>query len=746
MAEAEAAEARTVRRNQRRGALPPAELPDDPAVFAGRQAELAQLRDEVRRPGLGADGEAPRCRVLIVAGRRGSGRTALAVRFARTVAADYPDGQFFVRMTGPGGGPVPAERAAEVLLEALGEPRPPAPLPDPDTEEQDAEQRAASGPAALREALAGRQVLLVLDDVTQVEQVEALLPPSDGCLVVAVTSGPLTGLADARPVVIGGLGASAATAVLVAHAGDTRIVCDPVAARTLAETLACHPMALCLVGGWLRARPRASVTDVLRLLAAHPAERPRVPSHEPEAAGPGGRDTSEPEAGGLRGRDAPEPLRVVLAKRPGAAEPGVEPLLRAFDLVRDGLPAQAARLLRLLTLAPGGVADPRTASALLGCPVDAAEVHLATLAEQQLLRPVGARGRHELPGCLREPLAVLLVEDRPAETELARARLLERLTRLLTACCHQLAPAGGPAPDPLPGPLRFSGSAEAWQWLDTELPVLRAALDTAVADGALDGLAMRLATALVRALPLWAGGPEPVAADLYALHGTVLELALRGGLHRQQAAALVNLGDLHATAGQHRRALERYRSALGPARAADDHVAVCRILEAVAGAFRASGDLVRAADWYGRALGLRRRRGEQADEVRLLGRLAAAHTAQGRIGDALKDYRAAAALHRKLGDPAGAVGATLGAARVQELAGNPDQAVRTLRDALEEARGVAGPPGARLQTQVLLRTAEALERAGDAEGGRARREQAAALGLPQRRRSGEAATHPVVTE
>lgn len=708
VAEAKAAEARTVRQNQRRGAVLPAELPDDPAVFAGRQAELAQLRDEVGQPGLGGDEEVPRCRVLIVAGRRGSGRTALAVRFARTVAADYPDGQFFVRMSEPGGAPVPAEQAAEVLLEALGEPRPPAPLPDPDSEEG-----GGSGPAALREALAGRQVLLVLDDVQQAEQVEALLPPTDGCLVVAVTSGPLTGLADARPVVIGGLGASAATAVLVAHAGDTRIVCDPVAARTLAETLACHPMALCLVGGWLRARPRASVTDVLRVLADH----------------------------------TPEPPRVLLAKRPGAAEPGVEPLLRAFDLVHDGLPAPAARLLRLLTLAPGGVADPRTASALVGCPVDAAAVHLATLAEQQLLRPAGPRGRHELPGCLREPLAALLAGDRPAETELARARLLERLTRLLTACCHQLAPTGGPAPDPLPGPLRFTGPAEAWQWLDTELPVLRAALDTAVADGALDGLAMRLATALVRALPLWAGGPGPVAADLYALHGTVLDLAVRGGLHRQQAAALVNLGDLRATAGEHRRALERYRSALGPARAADDHVAVCRILEAVAGAFRASGDLVRAADWYGRALGLRRRRGEQADEVRLLGRLAAAHTAQGRMGDALKDYRAAAALHRKLGDPAGTVGATLGAARVQELAGNPDQAVRTLRDALEEARGLAGPPGVRLQTQVLLRTAEALERAGDTAGGRARREQAAALGLPQGRRSEEGAeTHQVVTD
>ena len=732
-----------------------AELPLESPYFTGRRAELAQLAEEVGRPALGssaeadgaadADGALPHSRVLVVAGRPGSGRTSLAVRFARTVAEDYPDGQFFVRMSAPDGTPVAAGAAARLLLGALGEPRGALGPDGPADDDADC--------ATVREVLAQRQVLLVLDDVQRPEQVRALLPQAPGCLVVAVTAGPLTGLADARPCVIGGLDLAAATAVLVGLAGDTRIVCDPVAARALAEALACHPTALNLAGGWLRARPRASVTDVLRLLAAGPAAAPDTvpaPAVPPEAAPtrvataptaapaaaslrpvsvPGSPSPSSAAAASPAGAAAPRP-RVELEKRPGAAPPGEEPLRRAFDLVHGGLPAAAARLLRLLTLAPDGVTDPRTASALLGCPVDAAAVHLATLAEQRLLLPESDADphRYRLPGCLRPTLRALLAGDRASETELAGARLLERLNRLLSACCRQLAPGSGPAAEALPGPLRFTGAADAWNWLDAELTVLRAAVRAAQSDGALDGLAMRLATGLVRALPLWAGAPEPVAADLYSLHTTVLELAVRGVLPRQQAAALVNLGDLHAAAGQHDRALERYRAALGPARTADDQTAVGRILEAAAGAYRASGDLVRAADWYGRALALRRKRGEQGDELRLLGRLAATHTAQGKLSDALKEYRAAAALHRRLGDEVAAVGAMLGAARVQELAGNGEQALRSRSEALEAARRVADPVAARRsQVQVLLRTAEALERAGDFGGARVQREQAAAL-------------------
>jgi Tetratricopeptide repeat len=663
--------------------------------------------------GAGAGGGAEAAaRVLVIAGRPGSGRTSLALHFAHGIAADYPDGQFFVRLGEPGAGPVPAGRVARQLLAALGEPGGQRPVAEREGAAEAGADREHPDCAALRAALAGRRALLVLDDVRTADQLAALLPQAPGCLVVAVTAGPLTGIADARPCVLGGLGTRTALALLTGLAGDTRIVCDPVAARGLAEGLACHPTALRLVGGWLRTRPSASVADARQLLAE-----------------------TQP--------------RVSLLKQPGAALRDTEPLRRAFDLVYEGLGAPAARLLRLLTIAPDARAEPRTAAALLGCPVDTAAAHLAALAEQQLLNPrpqpgeSGPDGGYELPECLRPPLAGLLAADRAAETELARARLLERLVRLLTACVRRIAPGPGPDPEPLPASLRFGSAADAWRWLDSELPVLRAAVRIAFADGALDGLAMRLATTLVRALPLWAGSATAVAADLYELHGTILELAARGGKTRQQAAALVNLGDLHARSGEHARALERYRAALGPARAVEDQVAVGRILEAVAGAYRASGDLVRAADWYGRALALRRSRGEREQELRLLGRVAAVHTAQGRHVDALRDYKAAVVLHRKLGDTVGAVAAQLGMARVQEVSGNTEQALRTQREALAAARGLGGgPAAARLQGQVLVRMAEALERAGDPSGARAQREQAAALGLPATRSAAADGTPP----
>ncbi|MBC3844410.1 ATP-binding protein [Streptacidiphilus sp. 4-A2] len=645
-----------------------AALPGSPPHFAGRAAELTRLREEVGRPAFGtrtAEEEtaaAGRTRVLVVAGRPGSGRTSLALHFARGLAADYPDGQFFVRLGEPGAGAVPAGRVARELLAALGEPGGQRPVAERESGAESGADRDHPDCVALRAALAGRRALLVLDDVRTADQLAALLPQAPGCLMVAVTAGPLTGIADARPCVISGLDLRTALGVVISLAGDTRIVCDPVAARGLVELLACHPTALRLVGGWLRTRPGASVADARQLLAETPS-------------------------------------RVSLLKQPGAALRDTDPLRRAFDLAYEGLSAPAARLLRLLTIAPEGRAEPRTASALLGCPVDTAAAHLAALAEQQLLNPGRPGDGHELPECLRAPLTGLLAADRAAETELARARMLERLVRLLTACVHRLAPGSGPEPEPLPAALRFGSAADAWRWLDRELPVLRGAVRIAVADGELDGLAMRLATTLVRALPLWAGSAEAVAADLYELHGTVLELAARGGRIRQQAAALVNLGDLHARAGEHARALERYRAALGPARSVDDQVAVARILEAVAGAYRASGDLVRAATgtagrWLRRSP--RARRGAAA-----AGPPRRAHAAQGaRRGAARIPLGGGDAPQARRRGRGGGRGSR---ARAQELSGSTEQGLRTQREALAAAArcpttrpgpGSRGCPGA----------------------------------------------------
>ncbi|MFE4392234.1 MULTISPECIES: tetratricopeptide repeat protein [Streptomycetaceae] len=714
------------------GAVPGLErLPAAPTLFVGRRAELAALRAAAARPASG------RCPVLVLAGRPGSGRTVLAARFARTVAADYPDGVLFVRLSAPDGGRVAPARAARLLLEQL-DPQTAVPLPGMGEDGRD-----EPGCVALREALAGLRVLLVLDDVRDAGQVWPLLADEPGCLVLATTAGPLTGIEDIDPVILGGLDRQASGELLADLVGGTRISCDPVGGADLAEACASRPAALRLMAGWLRGNPKIAVTEAARELnrvvgeetavtgaVAEPAaggeaaavasskekekEKGRAPkkkegeraakaSGAPSvgpagaagAAGPGGaaRGPSGKAAPGKPGEGrAGEPAAAAAAVTESAGDPAAwvkpgpepaepvpvpdnDPLLGAFSLLYRGLPAAQARMLRTLTLAPAQTADPRTASALVGCPVPDAAATLAALAERELLGEEAPTAdgtpRYRVPGRLYPRLVRLREqEDRPTETELARARLLERLVRLTESARALLDPAAGPGSgqDPLPAPLRLRSAAHAREWLLGERELLLGAVADAIGQGDLDGSAGRLVTALLRALPL-TGAAAPT--DLYRLHELVLTVAERNGRPRRASAALLNLGDLQASAGRWEQAAAHYRAALEHARRADDEPLCARALESAANCHRALGDAVRAADWYGRALGLRQALGDHAAEARLLARVAEAHTAQRRFDEADREYRAALAVLRRLGDERGleAVGGALADLRERVDAG-----------------------------------------------------------------------------
>ncbi|MCZ9343160.1 hypothetical protein NGM37_35915, partial [Streptomyces sp. TRM76130] len=78
-----------------------------------------------------------------------------------------------------------------------------------------------------------------------------------------------------------------------------------------------------------------------------------------------------------------------------------DPLARVFRLVHAALPGAAARMLRLLCLAPAGLVDPHTASALAGCSVGGARTALDDLAALGLLRRLDSPlPEYEVPGCL----------------------------------------------------------------------------------------------------------------------------------------------------------------------------------------------------------------------------------------------------------------------------------------------------------------------------------------------------------
>ncbi|GJF27785.1 hypothetical protein KNE206_04850 [Kitasatospora sp. NE20-6] len=640
-------------------------LPAGPAVFAGRRAELAALATAAGRSTEG------RGRLVVLAGRPGSGRTALAVRYARSAAAQYPDGVLHARLTAPDGSRTPPGRAARRLLEQL-DAVPAGLLPEGGPEGVD--EPAAT---ALRAVLAERRVLLLLDDVRDAAQLRPLLGTGPGSLVLAVTTGPLTGIEAVDPVIIGGLDQASAVGLLGDLVGGTRVSCDPVGAGDLAEACACRPAALRLTAVRLRADARAAVTDAVAELAAGTRERPATAG--PRDTGPAAGD--RPAEDTAAGPDAEEERRRARALLPEDAPvpvPDGDPLGAAFELLYRTLPAAQARMLRMLTLAPCQLADLRTASALAGCPAPEAAALLDRLAEQELLNAEAPSGdgtpRYRVPGWLHPRLVELRAEaDRPAEVELARARLLERLVRMVDSAQALLAPGDGPRPDPLPGALRLSGAGHAARWLDEERDQLLTAVGGAIGHGDLDGSAGRLVAALLRALPL----TEATApADLHRLHELVLEVAERGAAPRRAAAALLNLGDLQAAAGRWERAAARYRDALDRARAAGDDAGCARALESAAGCYRALGDPLRAGDWYGRALALRQQAGDAPGEARLLARVAEAHSAQRRFEEALREYRAALGMLRRLGDDRGAASVGHALDRLQrQLAGELDHPI-----------------------------------------------------------------------
>lgn len=630
--------------------------------FLGRGRELKELRADIERAGLDtlAGRKPPRARVLLIAGRPGSGRTALAEKLVRQVADDYPDGALRVRLAEPDGTPVPVERAARDLLTALGLPTPAGAVEDDLTD-------------ALRTALAGRRALLLLDDAASAEQVDALLPDSPHCLVVAVSGGgPLTGIADVRPCTLGGLDTKSALELLTRFTGSVRITVDPRAAENLVETCQAQPAALTLAGGWLAARPQAAVAD--------------------------------------------------LAKRLRAAGDEATPLGRVFRLVHEQLPAPAARLLRLLSLAPIGLVDPHTASALAGCSVSVARTSLDEFVSLGLLRAVTSPlPQYEVPGCLHPLLCSLAeAEERPAELQLARARMLERTVRLLQSCraiTETDNPDAREKVQSLPRALRFPSPRAAADWLAIRRPALLASARLAVADGELDTLARRLMSQLVRAMVAHYG-TQAAAPDLYGIHGLVLDVAERRKLPREKAAALLNLADLDARTGRTAKALVRYRAALDAGREANDPYATGRAMESVGGAHQELGDHDRAADWFGRALAQRLARDERADAARLYGRIATAHTYAGRYGEALRNWRAAIVVYRKNGDVAAHARALSELARVQEYAGRPAESLHTCQEAVEWARRAED---VRLQAALQLRVADTLERLGDSAAARLHR-------------------------
>jgi DNA-binding SARP family transcriptional activator/DNA-binding XRE family transcriptional regulator len=227
----------------------PAELPDEVTGFSGRTTDLTRL-DTVLSHLFVAEREHSMPLVAAIHGTAGMGKTALAVHWGHRARAHFPDGQLFVNLRGFDAVQAPAE-PGQVLgrfLRCLGV--------EPELIPRDPAERAA----CFRSTVAGRRMLVVLDNAADTEQVRPLLPGTSSCVVLVTSRKRLDGLA-AHDVPVDTLRPSEAMALFENVVGRHRVAAEVTAAAELAQLCGYLPLALRLAASQLLLRPRLTFAE-----------------------------------------------------------------------------------------------------------------------------------------------------------------------------------------------------------------------------------------------------------------------------------------------------------------------------------------------------------------------------------------------------------------------------------------------------------------------------------------------------
>ncbi len=544
----------------RGGPTGPRQLPPDPCGFTGRAAELAALDRLLDL----ADREVSAVAISAVAGTGGVGKTALAVHWAHRVADRFPDGQLHVDLRGydPDQPLDPADVLAG-FLRALGVPGAEIPY--------DAAERAAR----YRTLVAGRRMLVLLDNARSAEHVRLLLPGTPSCFVLVTSRDSLAGLVarhGARRLHLDLLAGDEAVALLRTLVGP-RIDAEPVAAAALAERCARLPLALRLAAEIATSRPSPTLDELVAGLAD---ER--------------------------RGLDA------VTADERCAVR-------AVFSWSYRRLPDPAARLFRLLGLHPGRDLDGYAAAGLAGLDLGATRRLADVLVRAHLVERTTS-GRLRMHDLLRAYAAELAGRDPAADRRQARSRLFDHYLGTASAAVDTLSPAehhrrlrlrraDGPVP-PVDEP------AAARAWLDAELPNLVAVAAHAAGHGWPEPAGLLSATLSYH---LESGGHY---AEALAVYGHALTAARDRGDRAAEGDAHHRIGNILGNLGQHAASAEHYERALVIQRETGDADMIGRTLTNLGNLYQRWGRPAEALGHFEAALALARHRGYRSREASAL--------------------------------------------------------------------------------------------------------------------------------
>ncbi|HET6500962.1 MAG TPA: BTAD domain-containing putative transcriptional regulator [Amycolatopsis sp.] len=558
----------------------PAQLPPDIAGFVGHDALRARARELLAGD---ARGGTP---LVVVSGLPGVGKTTFATHVAHELRHRFPDGQLYVNLRGYADvPPVTADSVISRFLRSLGVPPDRIPF-DPDEQT-----------ALYRSALAGKRVLIFLDNASSADHVRPLLPADPGCALLVTSRDELAGLTalqGATRLALDVLPPADAHALLREVVGDERVDAETGAVAELARLCGGLPLALRIAAANLAGRPHLGIGAYTARLAA-----------------------GDPLAGlSIKGDDQ-------------AA------VRAAFDLSYAALKPDEARLFRYLGLVPGPDFTAHGAAAL----TDTSLAHARQLLDHlKIANLVQDRGpdRYQFHDLLRRYAVQQCTSmDSRQDRDTALKRLLSLYFQATSDASKTIEPVR-PRPEPprdhapvaVPD---LTGKADALAWLDQEFTNLMAALTHAAEHGPYS-FAWPLADALSAPLAL-----STRFADWVSTAQAGLRAALADGVPHGEAAMRMGLGYAYNTTGLQDLAITEFGRALSLYRELDQpmHQVLCHYPMSMA--FLWTGRLSNAIEHLHATLDLATRLDSTYYEANAVHGLGLAHRYLGDLGTALEE-------------------------------------------------------------------------------------------------------------
>jgi tetratricopeptide (TPR) repeat protein len=517
--------------------------------------------------------------------------------------------------------------------------------------------------ARYRSRLAGKRMLIVLDNAGSARQVRPLLPGTPSCTVVVTSRDALAGLVarnGAARLDLDLLPPQDAVGLLRALIG-ARVDAEPEAAALLVEQCSRLPLALRVAAELAGTRADAPLARLVDELAD---QQQRL---------------SLLDAGG----DPRTEIRAV------------------FSWSCRHLDTSAAQAFRLAGLHPGPEFCPYAVAALTGATLADSRGVLDTLVRAHLIQQArpGRYAMHDLLRAYAHDLAAAH-EDQDGQ-HAALTRLLDYYLHSAAAAMDTLHPAERhrrpripPASTPAP---RVTEPTVARAWLDAERANLVAITAHAAGHG-WPAHATRMAATLFRYLYLGSYSQEAII-----IHTRARAAARQTGDHAAEATALDHIAGVYWQQSRYQQAAEHLQQALALFQQIGDRSREAGSLGNLSIIGYAQGRYQEAIALNAQALDAYRQAGDLSGEMRCLVNLGNAEERQGRYQQAARHHQQAVALAQKLDDRFTGHAALINFGTVRMREGDLQQAVSCLSQGLDFCR----------ETGDRYRQADALTRIGD---------------------------------